>query len=89
MPRGLASLADRLTGGSVVDMFDLGWWPVFNLAHVLIVTGVGLVLLLAPRRKPATPADGDSAATTEGTAPAPDAPSGPDPVGGVNGERRA
>ena len=47
---GVANLADRLTGGSVVDMFDLGWWPVFNLADVLLLTGVGLILLLAPRK---------------------------------------
>ena len=42
---GLANLADRAIGGSVVDLFDLGWWPVFNLADVLITTGVGLLLL--------------------------------------------
>ena len=42
---GVANLADRLTGGSVVDMFDLGWWPVFNLADVLLLTGVGLIVL--------------------------------------------
>ena len=47
---GVANLADRLTGGSVVDMFDLGWWPVFNLADVLLLTGVGLILVLAPRK---------------------------------------
>ena len=42
---GLANLADRAVGGSVVDLFDLGWWPVFNLADVFITTGVGLLLL--------------------------------------------
>ena len=47
---GVANLGDRLTGGSVVDMFDLGWWPVFNLADVLLLTGVGLILVLAPRK---------------------------------------
>ena len=44
---GLANLADRAVGGSVVDLFDLGWWPVFNLADVFIVAGVGLLLLAA------------------------------------------
>lgn len=44
---GLANLADRAIGGSVVDLFDLGWWPVFNLADVFITTGVGLLLLAA------------------------------------------
>ena len=42
---GLANLADRAIGGSVVDLFDLGWWPVFNLADVFVTTGVGLLLL--------------------------------------------
>ena len=44
---GLANLADRAIGGSVVDLFDLGWWPVFNLADVFITTGIGLLLLSA------------------------------------------
>lgn len=44
---GLANLADRAVGGSVVDLFDLGWWPVFNLADVFITTGVGLLLFAA------------------------------------------
>lgn len=42
---GLANLLDRLIGGSVVDLFDLGWWPVFNLADVFIIVGVALLLL--------------------------------------------
>ena len=44
---GLANLADRAIGGSVVDLFDLGWWPLFNLADVFITTGVALLLLAA------------------------------------------
>ena len=54
---GVANLADRLTGGTVVDMFDLGWWPVFNLADVLLLTGVGLILVLAPRKAATATAD--------------------------------
>ena len=57
---GLANLGDRFTGGSVVDMFDLGWWPVFNLADVLLLTGVGLALLLGPRHHPARAEASDS-----------------------------
>ena len=79
---GLANLGDRLTGGSVVDMFDVGWWPVFNLADVLLLTGVGLVLVLGSRRKPAAGADGESAVATEGGAPA------PDPRGGLGHDAR-
>lgn len=44
---GLANLIDRAIGGGVVDLFDLGWWPVFNLADVFITAGVALVLLTA------------------------------------------
>lgn len=36
---GLTNLGDRAIGGSVVDMFNLGWRPVFNLADVFITTG--------------------------------------------------
>lgn len=32
--------------GHVVDFLDLGWWPVFNLADVGIVTGALLVTLI-------------------------------------------
>ena len=49
---GVANQGDRLTGGGVVDMFDLGWWPVFNLADVLLLTSVGLIVVLAPRKAP-------------------------------------
>ena len=48
----VGNLGDRLTGGTVVDMLDVGWWPVFNLADVVLLTGVGLILLLAPRNTP-------------------------------------
>ena len=44
---GLANLGDRAVGGSVVDLFDLGWWPVFNLADVSISAGVALLMLSA------------------------------------------
>ncbi len=35
-------------GGRVVDMVDLQWWPVFNLADTALWVGIG-VLLLASR----------------------------------------
>lgn len=62
---GLANLGDRVVGGSVIDLFDLSWWPVFNLADVAISTGVALLLLEAvipqrdrdPRRDVRTPSD--------------------------------
>lgn len=39
-----ANVVDRVLGGTVIDMLDVGWWPVFNVADVCIVVGVaGLV----------------------------------------------
>jgi signal peptidase II len=53
----LGNLADRafragdgFLGGRVVDMVDLQWWPVFNLADASLWVGIG-VLLLASRRR--------------------------------------
>ena len=40
---------DGFLGGRVVDMVDLQWWPVFNLADTALWVGIG-VLLLASRR---------------------------------------
>ncbi len=40
----LSNLIDRLYYGSVIDYIDLKIWPIFNLADVLIFTGVILVL---------------------------------------------
>ena len=59
----LGNLADRafragddgLLGGRVVDMVDLQWWPVFNLADVALWVGVG-VMLFASRSHPEEPA---------------------------------
>lgn len=37
---GAANVLDRLEGDGVVDMLHTGWWPTFNIADVLITTGV-------------------------------------------------
>jgi signal peptidase II len=57
----LGNLADRafragdgFLGGRVVDMVDLQWWPVFNLADAALWVGIG-VLLLASREREAAP----------------------------------
>jgi signal peptidase II len=50
---GVANLADRVVGGSVVDLFDLGWWPVFNLADVALTVGIALTLVATLREQPA------------------------------------
>ncbi len=51
----VGNLVDRLTrapgfpSGSVVDFFDLRWWPVFNVADVGIVTGALAIAVLLSR----------------------------------------
>ena len=52
----LGNLADRafragdgFLGGRVVDMVDLQWWPVFNLADAALWVGIG-VLVIDSRR---------------------------------------
>lgn len=54
----LGNLVDRITRKAVVDYLDVHVWPVFNLADVAIVVGVGLLivtLLLADRRPSPVP----------------------------------
>jgi signal peptidase II len=41
----LSNLIDRFRFGYVVDYINfVGWYPVFNLADVMIVVGVGLII---------------------------------------------
>ncbi len=40
------NLIDRLARGKVIDFFDLGWWPVFNVADLAILAGVIIVLVV-------------------------------------------
>ncbi len=49
---GLGNVTDRLlrdTEGGVVDFIDFHVWPVFNMADVSIVVGVGLILIMSAR----------------------------------------
>jgi signal peptidase II len=39
------NIADRLRHGAIVDFIAIGRWPLFNLADVAIVMGVGLLVL--------------------------------------------
>ena len=39
----IGNLIDRLRYGHVVDFIDIGFWPIFNLADISIVTGVAIL----------------------------------------------
>jgi signal peptidase II len=39
------NIADRLRHGAIVDFIAIGRWPLFNLADVAIVAGVGMLVL--------------------------------------------
>jgi signal peptidase II len=50
---GLGNYIDRLARGYVVDFIHVSYWPVFNVADVLITVGFGLLLLRgSPLRRP-------------------------------------
>lgn len=42
----LGNFIDRLTMGAVVDFFDLGWFPIFNVADSCIVVSVIILCLM-------------------------------------------
>ncbi len=41
----VGNFIDRLLHQYVIDFFDLGWWPVFNIADMAIVCG-GILLII-------------------------------------------
>ncbi len=50
----LGNFIDRLRLGYVIDMIDLGWWPVFNVADMAITLSlVGLVAMQFFVKEPA------------------------------------
>jgi signal peptidase II len=40
----VGNVIDRIKTGYVVDFFDFRIWPVFNIADIAIVTGVGFII---------------------------------------------
>ncbi|MEI6180492.1 MAG: signal peptidase II [Chloroflexales bacterium] len=45
MGGALGNLLDRVRLGYVVDFFQVGWFPIFNLADSAITVGAGLLML--------------------------------------------
>ena len=41
----IGNIIDRIRLGHVTDFFDVGWWPVFNIADSSIVVGISLMLI--------------------------------------------
>jgi signal peptidase II len=52
----IGNVLDRAARGHVIDFIHVRFWPVFNVADVLVVTGVGVLLLAASRSRAAPPA---------------------------------
>ena len=44
---GVANIIDRLRDGYVTDFFQIGSFPIFNVADAFVTIGVGLLLLEA------------------------------------------
>ncbi|MBN2248154.1 MAG: signal peptidase II [Coriobacteriia bacterium] len=42
----IGNLIDRTVSGAVTDFFDLGWFPVFNVADIALDVGVAILVLL-------------------------------------------
>jgi signal peptidase II len=45
---------DGFLGGRVVDMVDLQWWPVFNVADAALWVGIGVLLIDSRRERTAS-----------------------------------
>ena len=65
----IANVLDRAVGGSVVDLIDVGLWPTFNLADVLIVVGVGMLVVRGREERRGRRTRTDVASVDEGLAP--------------------
>lgn len=42
----IGNLIDRVVAGAVTDFFDLGWFPVFNIADIALDVGVAILVVL-------------------------------------------
>jgi signal peptidase II len=61
----LGNALDRLARGAVVDFVHVRFWPVFNVADVLVALGIGLLALARwkAQRPPASGVDGGTGST--------------------------
>lgn len=48
-----SNVVNRAIGGTVIDTFDLGWWPVFNAADAALCIGL-LIVVIASLRSTST-----------------------------------
>ncbi|MDT3698255.1 MAG: signal peptidase II [Thermincola sp.] len=53
----IGNFIDRLRFGHVIDFFDLRFWPVFNIADVAIVLGVGILIVQLLKSDSRTPGE--------------------------------
>lgn len=63
----MGNMIDRVVAGRVTDFFDLGWFPVFNVADVSLDVGVLILivwLMFSPDAFPAESAEEDVVDTT-------------------------
>ena len=51
----LGNLVDRVARGYVVDFIHVRGWPVFNVADIAVVIGVGVLMLSRMRSRTAPP----------------------------------
>lgn len=51
MAGALSNLIDRLRLGYVIDYLNFAFWPVFNLADVMVVAGVVILIIKNVKRK--------------------------------------
>jgi signal peptidase II len=61
----LGNALDRLARGAVIDFVHVRFWPVFNVADVLVALGLGLLALARwkSQRPPASGVDGGTGST--------------------------
>ena len=64
----IGNVGDRVLRGFVVDFIHVHRWPVFNVADICLVVGIGLLLLVQARsaRAPALQTRGGSTAIRSG-----------------------